>query len=299
MFAVRLDFSMPSSQARYSQHELRGADWIITRTRHEGAVLDEAFSQPTAAHESWGRIRIVLDGEVLVRRADGEVVLRSDEGIASPTWTSEPSCALTPTCEWVDMHWRYGSALGERLTEGGAFRLPKSGRVPFLEVTEALSLGDAHRAQRAAFETLDVLRASGLPFGLGAARIANGVSNDAHAFAYALENTVNRLADQPMAVDLAKVLGVGERQALRRANDHFRAFHLTVTSWREYMIGVRLAMGAFFGAAPGARTETVSKVAGFGSPVSFCHALHAAGLPSPQVLQRRFREVVGSRASAA
>jgi hypothetical protein len=142
---------------------------------------------------------------------------------------------------------------------------------------------------------LDVLRASGVPFERGAERaIMANVSAETHAFARALERTLNSPSARPMAVDLAHALGLGQRQALRRANDHFRAFHLTVTNWREYMIGMRLALGAFFSTAPGARTETVSRFVGFGSPVSFCHALHAAGLPSPQDLQRQYRDIVRS-----
>jgi transcriptional regulator GlxA family with amidase domain len=165
------------------------------------------------------------------------------------------------------------------------------------ELREAQSLGETRRAHRAAIEALRVFRASGVPFGSDAEdHVANDVAPEAHAFAQALESTANRLGDQPMAVDLARALGVGQRQALRRAHDHFRAFHLTVTTWREYMLGVRLAMGAFFSAAPGARTDAVSRLVGFGSPVSFCHALHAAGLPSPQELQRRHRAVVGTAA---
>jgi hypothetical protein len=164
------------------------------------------------------------------------------------------------------------------------------------ELVEALRLGETRRAHRAAIDMLGVLRASGVPFEPDAERaVVHDVSVEAHAFARALESTVNRLSVQPMALDLAKELGVGERQALRRANDHFRAFHLTVTNWRDYMLGVRLAMGAFFSAAPGAQTAVVSKLAGFGSPVSFCHALRAAGLPSPQELQRHYRDVVGVR----
>jgi hypothetical protein len=89
-----------------------------------------------------------------------------------------------------------------------------------------------------------------------------------------------------MAVDLAAALGVGERQALRRANDHFHAFHLTISTWRQYVSGIRLAVGAFFMTAPGAKIEEVSERIGFRTPTSFWHALHDAGLPSPQKLQR-------------
>src|SRR5262245_53952417 len=83
MFLVRLEYSMPSPRARYTQHELRGADVIITRRRQEGAVVDEAHEQPTTAlAETWGRVRIVLDGELFVRRGAG-LTLRANEGIAS------------------------------------------------------------------------------------------------------------------------------------------------------------------------------------------------------------------------
>jgi hypothetical protein len=294
MFSVRMDLSMPSPYARHVQHELRGADLIIMRRRQEGAVLDEVYEHPSAAlAETWGRVRIVLDGELFVRRGTG-LILRPHDAIASSTWPQEPACALTPTSEWLDLHWRHGSAVGNMLAAGGSFTVPASGRAAFGELIEAMSLGESRRAHRAAIATIDVLRASGMPFDLEAERaLSTDLPAQAHAFARALERSVNGLSTQPMALDLANALGVGERQALRRASEHFRAFHLTIATWRQYMVGVRLAAGAFFSAAPGARTETVSKLVGFGSPVSFCHALHTARLPSPQELQRQYRDIMG------
>jgi hypothetical protein len=303
MLCVRLDFQLPSPRVRYAQHELRGADWILQWRRQEGAVLDEALEQETGDHrdraECWGRIRLVLAGSLFTRRGTG-LTLRANEGLASATWTSEPACALTPTCEYLDLHWRLGSGLGPGVGRGGSFRLSPRGRRRVGELVEALSLGEARRAHRAAIETLGVLRACGAPFERDAERVVlPEVSAEAHAFAHALERTVSGLSSQPMAIDLATALGVGQRQALRRANEHFRAFHLTVTTWREYMVGVRLALGAFFSSARGAQTAVVSKFVGFGSAVSFCHTLRAAGLPSPMELQRRYRDITATSTVAA
>ena len=66
-------------------------------------------------------------------------------------------------------------------------------------------------------------------------------------------------------------------------------FHLSASSWREFLSCLRLEMGSFFMGAPNARTEDVSRYLGFSSPTSFCHALQDAGLPSPQTLQAELR----------
>ena len=73
----------------------------------------------------------------------------------------------------------------------------------------------------------------------------------------------------------------------RRANDHFRRFHISVSSWRQYVQGMRVGLGSFFMSQRRARTEHVSRLLGFGSPTSFCHAFHDAGLPSPLAVQRQ------------
>ena len=150
--------------------------------------------------------------------------------------------------------------------------------------------GPEAAARSAAGDVLDVLRASGAPLERDAiASIARDVPDQAHAFARALERSFGREGEQPMAVDLSRELGVGERQIHRRASDHFRRFHLSVSSWREYVTGIRISVGTFLMSAPDARSESVARYLGYSSPSAFCHALRDHDLPSPQAIQRAAR----------
>jgi hypothetical protein len=104
----------------------------------------------------------------------------------------------------------------------------------------------------------------------------------------AIDNVLSRAGTRPMVVDLSQALQCSERQARYLVRDYVGAYALQgatewrtlVTVWTTYLAGILMT-------APGATTERVASLLGYGSPAAFCHALTNAGLPSPGEMRRR------------
>jgi AraC-like DNA-binding protein len=286
MLANRFDFHLPAAGARYRQEELRSGDLMLLRMRPEGAIVDEALDRPRGARSAeWSRLRFVLGGPLHVRRGRG-VLLERGDACGSSEFRSETGRTLTRSNDWLDLYWRNGSAIGERLREGVVLHLSASSFARIERLAAALVVGDVDATLQIARDVLGDLRAEGLPFATSALGAFEGtVDPSSPEVARVLWQLAGRLSRQPMAIDLSRALGVSERHALRCASRYFQQFHLSASSWREFINCLRLEMGAFFMGAPRARTEDVSRFLGFSSPTSFCHAFHDASLPSPQRLQ--------------
>jgi AraC-like DNA-binding protein len=283
MFANRFDFHLASAGARYRQEEIRSPDLMLLRMRSEGAIVDEALDRPRGSRSTeWSRMRFVLDGPVEIKSV---ATIERGSGYGSSTFRCEPGCSLTRSGDWLDLYWRNESAIGERLSSGVVLRLSGDSLGRVSRLADAVTSGDVRVACENARDVLDDLRAYGLPLRSEALR-AEEIDVSSTNFARTLWSLAGNLSGQPMAVDLSSALGVSERHALRCASQFFQTFHLSASSWREFINCLRLEMGSFFMRAPQARTETVSRFLGFSSPTSFCHAFHAAGLPSPQRLNR-------------
>lgn len=291
MFASGFEYELPSGRARCRQDELRSDDLMILRMAQTGGIVDESLDRPRAGRATeWSRIRVVLDGPIHFRAGSGVEIGRGEIFGSSAV----PGRSLARSSDWVDLVWRNGSAIGERLPESVVLRLSPSAFERIGVLATALRRRDLPAVLGAARAVLADLRAEGLPFepdalSEAAATAAAAADRAAPEFARVLEPLITDLASQPMAVDLSRALAVCERQAMRRASQHFQRFHLSASSWREFMSCLRLEMGALFMSAEGARTEEVSRYLGFASPTSFCHAMKDAGLPSPQALQAELR----------
>jgi AraC-like DNA-binding protein len=292
MLANRFDFHLPSAGARYRQEEVRRADFMLLRVRPEGAIIDEALDRPRGSRSlEWSRMRFVLAGPALVRQGSGATLERG-HAYASSTFRNESGRSLTRSSDWLDLYWRNGSTIGERLRDGGAIvRLSAKSFAQIERLAGAVTSGDLHATHDAARDVLADLRAEGLPFAPEALAAPSVAKTDASStdFARVLWTLASKLEHQPMAIDLSRALGVSERHALRCASRFFQQFHLSAASWREFINCLRIEMGAFFMGARGARTEDVSRFLGFASPTSFCHAFQDAGLMSPQRVQSELR----------
>ncbi len=74
---------------------------------------------------------------------------------------------------------------------------------------------------------------------------------------------------------------------LRRGlSELHRAYDFYGGSWHRLRQWWRLSMATTLMTAPGATTELVGDVLGYGSPRSFCLAMAQAGLPSPGKIAR-------------
>lgn len=275
----------PELGATFVQDELRTEDLVIVRTRHEGGLVDDALERAVTTRASeWSMVRFVIEGTLLASRGASAVVLERGQAFASIAWGSVLLRSLTTVSEEVRFAWRTSGRSGELRGCDGLLSLTPSARDAFFRLAWLMKGVDSEAARAAAREVVVALRASGVS--LEPNLVKSAVPAASHEFARALERVLFPMTQQPMAVDLARALGVGERQALRRASDHFSRFHITVSTWREYVHGMRVGLGAFLMSQRRARTEHVSRLLGFGSPTSFCHAFHDAGLPSPLETQR-------------
>lgn len=272
----------PDLDAVFTQHELRERGLIVMRTVHSGGRNDDALEQVmTTEGWDWSGVRFVVDGPLLVRHGVGATVVSPGEAFASLRWRDAAARSLTDLSDVLAIVWR---SPAPRVAGGhGRVTLSPAGRAGLVRLARTIAERDTESAVWAAREAIACLRAAGI--------VVNEVSRAPlppadHAFARALERTFFPMTSRPMAVDLAGALGVGERQALRRANAFFRDYCASGSTWRDYVHVMRVGLGTFFVSHPQARTEHVSRLLGFASPTSFCHALHAAGLPSPQAIRR-------------
>ena len=273
----------PETGAVFTQHELRENDLIVVRSVHAGGRNDDALEQVmTTEGSEWSGVRFVVDGPLLVRHGSGATVVGAGDAFASLAWRESAARSLTDLSDVLLIAWR---SPGPRPAGGHALvPLTAPARAGLVRLARTIAERDTASAVWAAGEAIAGLRAAGI--------LVNEVSRDPlppadHAFARVLERTFFPMTARPMAVDLARALGVGERQALRRANAFFRDYYASGSTWRGYVHVMRVGLGTFFMSHPRARTEHVSRLLGFASPTSFCHALHEpAGLPSPQAVRR-------------
>jgi hypothetical protein len=278
MFLNHFAFTMPSLGASFHQDELRSSDLMVLRARFRGGRVDESLHRPCGTRSAdWNLARIVLTGPLSGVRSSAEA--RVGQMLLGPYVHGHPSRALTLESDWLDVLWR-GHAAGARASTVAALS-PRS-----IERARALARALEGDDVIAAVSALDVLLADLSSLGLRVAAGERAGANGTGLFAHALWDCVMDLARQPMAVDLAETLGVSERHALRQTSGFLRRFHLSASSWREFLQCLRVEMGTFFMSVPRARTEDVSRFLGFCSPTSFCHAFHDAGLPSPRAVQR-------------
>src|SRR5262249_50247834 len=152
--------------------------------------------------------------------------------------------------DWLDMYWRHGSAIGTRPSRGMLFSVAPAEWHRVRQLAECLEKRDAPRVLAITRDVVGGLRAQGLPLESEALRETADEAAWASDFARVLWQVCGRLSQQPMAVDLCRSLRLSERHALRRARQHIERFHMSASSWREFMNCLRLEMGAFFMSAP-------------------------------------------------
>jgi hypothetical protein len=271
---------------RWQQDELRGEDFVVVRERQRGAVLDEALVPERIP--GWSSIRFVLDAPLVAHAPGGTLDLRAGDVVLSREFGDAPARSLLDRYDSLTFVWRADSAVGAAPEGVGVVRPSPHAARALLRLAESMAVDDAAHASAAAFDTLDALRAAGLPLAHDArAAIATRIATRGeHEVARVVERALSRLSAQPMAVDLGRGLGVCPRQALRRVNDYLARYYRSLTTWRDYFRGMRMVLGTFFIGQPGATTEHVARLLGFGSPTSLCHAFHDYGLASPLAVQR-------------
>ncbi len=285
VIVVRYTARGPSGGGLWVQHELRSEDLVVIREVHRGGIVDETLAPERA--DGWAGVRYLLEGPGVACLPDRSVDLRAEDAIVCSKVGRAPVRSLTMTTDVLHIVWRRDSAIGASVPQDVKLAFSPLTRASLRRVVESLAAEDQGAGPFGAIrEALLALRSEGLPVAPPPANGHHSASVNDYAVARALERVAFPLSTRPMSIDLSRALGVGEYHALRLANRYFRCFHLCVRSWRDYLKGQRVALGAFFMGRPGARTDEVARALGFQSPTSFCHAFLSAGLPSPQKVQR-------------
>ncbi len=292
MLLLRHAFRPRALDVDFRQQELRSDDLVICRSRFSGGMFDEVRNLPSGRRQHWSKIRIVLAGHLLARTAGGGEILGPGDAVVSLGWDDHRCRALGAHTEYALVAWRHGTDAGDRPTWGGPVALHR----------ERLGVGAAASALAHALDAplpfdgvvaragtlLDAMRGLGLPVSRDAPVACGANIQPIHRrFARALETTFFPLTARPMAIDLGATLGMGERHALRVANEFLTRFYVTATTWRQFVRGMRLELGVFFSTHPDATTERVSQALGFNSPTALCHAFQSVDLPSPAEVRRQ------------
>lgn len=293
MLVLRHQLDPLAIGARFAQQEVRSDELVICRAQFHGGRFDEVPNLPSGRRGTWSKLRFVLRGRILTRSNNGDVVLGPGDFVVSPGWDDWWCQALTEDTEYLLVGWKLGGSAGDRPRWGGPVRAarscsPSSPEMRAFALADALDVADDAAVLRAGSAVLASLALFGMPVAADAVAAASeGITTADRRFAHAMETIVFPLTSRPMAIDLGRVLGIGDRHAMRLAKEFFHRFFVTASGWREYVRGMRLELGVFLASNPHATTEGVSRALGFASPTALCHAFHSVGLASPHDVRRR------------
>lgn len=286
--------SVPELGSRFGEHMLLHTRYRLFLSERIGITVDEnVFAKaPRLLDVDRYHLLVVLEGEVEVSHAEGELLLRTgDTAILrrSLGWRNR----MGGKVRTLLVEWEPGS-LGTRWGEVGTGpRLGASIRQRLIEASDPLASPQGSTEAAACLASiLEVLRAEGFSFDrFEAQELIEEVPEPIERLSRSLDHVLSSLADRPMLIDLEQSLGWSRRHVHRMLADfHERyAFHMG-GSWRQLLQVWRLFMGAALMSADGAKTERVAQLLGYSSVSTFCDAFTDAGLPSPssfRELQRR------------
>jgi AraC-like DNA-binding protein len=165
------------------------------------------------------------------------------------------------------------------LSEADLARLEVAGERAVTEATAAVGIR----------EVLALLRAAGLPFDHVEVPYEPSPLGTLNA---AIATAISSLERSPSIDDIATQLGWNERRVHRAIKALTQHYAIPWTEWRSALHCFRLLNATRLLAAPRATTESVSRLTGFRSPTSLCHAFDKAGLPSPGALTRAAKTAV-------
>lgn len=283
VLAIHHQFGDPVTGATWTQDELRTDDLVVVRaTHHDGQHDDGVERAVTRGGSSHAAVQFFLEGPHQLRHRTRDIEITGGTVSASHDLRACVARSMSHRSDVLVLAWRKESALGRALAHDDLLNLSAKGQAALVDLAHAMRAND--RPVDALRNALAALAAAGVPL-VPNVQFTPPTTGEIEV-ARAIEQTVFPLTARPMAVDLARALGIGERQALRRVNAFIEKYYASGSTWRGYVHAMRIGLSAFFMSHPHATTEHVSKLLGFASPTSFCHALQQAGLPSPTAMQR-------------
>lgn len=295
MLSFRRVMRVPQLDASREAHFLLHSGARAYVVRASGVSVEKRLFHSTRLVQSHGErhaLQVILSGRMRLAHGGRERWLERGDvslqawGFPDERWEGErfEAIALEWMPSWSEARleeWTIG-ALPPRELE----RLAAWGRV-VVEHDLSPERAAAHFA-----ELLVLLSSAGLPIRRAAApELIDPLTPAARHLAAALSASLADLSQRPMLVDLEGTLGRSARHLRRGLGELNQLYSLPGGSWQKLLHWWRLTMASTLMTAPGATTEQVSAVLGYGSPRAFCLAMAQAGLPSPGRIARIVREL--------
>jgi hypothetical protein len=295
MLSFRRIMRVPRIEAAREAHFLLHSGLRAYVVRSRGVAVEKRLFLGTELMVDYGgrhAVQVVLSGRMRVGDGSRERWLEAGEvslqrrAFSDERWEGERFEVLV--LEWTPA-WGEGEC-----PEWSVDRVAPIDRARLAawaaRVVDEELLPDAAAAHLAAL--LEVLARAGIPVRRAAALdLIEEVPAAARHLVAPLGASLSNLGGRPMLVDLETALGRSARHLRRGLSELHRYYDFYGGSWHRLRHWWRLSMATTLMTAPGATTELVGDVLGYGSPRSFCLAMAQAGLPSPGRIARAVTEL--------
>jgi hypothetical protein len=289
--------SIPELDAAHATHAVVHSHYRVHVVDNARLVAEDRLFAPTfPRRDRLGRpvLTILLEGHARITSAvgdrwlaPGDVALIESKGAIRMRQQSAPRYRSV-NIEW-DRGWLGGSIDG---VETGRLDPPALERVQHIGSLIMRSPSPSPGVASAVAELLGILAANGAPVDRALpSRLVEPVAPRDAELSRALDASLSNLTRKPMLVDLRDTLKLGARQLNRLVASFNTRYGFNAGSWQDTRTRRRLMIGANLMTTPGATTERVARVVGYGSAAAFCHALAAQQLPSPGALARCVAEL--------
>lgn len=287
MLKLRRTFEMPSIGARFESVDFAHSEFRVRVERMKGIGVDESMLFPTLPWTGYGdrpRIDVVLLGETRdtengVSRdlARGDFAVgRALDSLYSRTTSNE---LLSLSIEWNLGSLGTNAPMGLPTGKLGVRAIESLTRF----ASGLLNAPDSEGQPLGALASmLTELRAEGVPFDAWRARdIVVDVPSLHQRVATVLGDLLSKIGRNPSTSSLQSALGLSRRRVGELVSELATRYGINGRDWRTTRDRWRLFVAAAAMSNRAATTESVAEAVGYGSPVAFCHAFRAAGLPSP------------------
>jgi AraC-like DNA-binding protein len=277
---------IPELEALVSTTALVHTSYRVHVIHNHGVVCDDDLFLPSIARV--GRLTrpvltIFLAGRARIRCEGGfEQWLEAGDVVVLPAKALAMRQEGSPFRS-IAIEWDVGTVGDAAPTRPDGIRLDVVAQERVIACALAME-GSATPDEAAArlAELMLLLRAHGVPFDpVPAEELIERPAEPVVRLSRALDVVLSRLAAGPSMTDLDTALGLSPRQINRVVTEFNRRYGFNALGWRDTRNRRRILVGATMMTAAGARTELVARALGYSSPTGFCHAIAAAGLPSP------------------
>jgi hypothetical protein len=303
MLVARRQFIAPELGAQHETLDARVDGLRILRNRSRRVATDyrlvalafQTFQTPStfsSLRPTRSALSILLRGYGRFEEGGRTTYLRPGDVVVSRTASFGTEAYAGERCSYLCVEWEPG-VFGTQF-RGQRFEMARLSRRDLGLLAEALNSLDGEPIEQATAAILDLLGAAGFPVNrVDERQLCMTFDPWEHRLQDALSSLLSRLDELPDIEDMSTILRWNQRLIHRRLAAMARKHGLNWSHWRQALRVARVGRSLQLLAAPGATTEQVSRLAGFRSPTSLCHAFSELGLPSPgRLAEAATREVL-------